>query len=118
MHSVRTKKRKVGVRLGLGHGYRKVWAGLAGRWLGHGRPRVGREAAGGSRGRERRKPGKDNPRANVCSLPEAAVQWGQDRGERVLTPPSQPLNYRLDLLAGQPRRQVRGAEVLPGKSRP
>ena len=54
----------------------------------------------------------------MCSLPEAAVQWGQDRGERVLTPPSQPLNYRLDLLAGQPRRQVRGAEILPGKSRP
>ena len=90
-------------------GWAVAWAREATGWAG---------GRGWKPGRERRKPGKDNPRANVCSLPEAAVQWGQDRGERVLTPPSQPLNYRLDLLAGQPRRQVRGAEILPGKSRP
>ena len=35
----------------------KVWADLAGRLFGAGRPRVGREATGESRGRERRKSG-------------------------------------------------------------
>ena len=55
LHFVRTKKRKQAVQKKAMGG--KVWADLAGRLFRAGGPRVGREAAGGSRGKERRKSG-------------------------------------------------------------
>ena len=75
--------------MGLAMGW-KVWAGLAGRWHEHGRPRVGLEAAGGSRGRERRKPwarpapGQKPACADTPRLRSTRIRTG---GEHVLTPP-------------------------------